>query len=59
MAEKTKALRVVTEMELPELKGYLDTTHWALELGYEIIDVLGEYLTPVQAQEGDFVFQVP
>ena len=57
MADKTNTLRVVTEMEIPELKGYLDTTQWAMELGYEVIDVLGEYLTPVQAQEGDFVFR--
>ena len=57
MADKTNTLRVVTEMEIPELKGYLDTTQWAMELGYEVIDVLGNYLTPVQAAEGDFVFR--
>ena len=57
MAKKTKGLRVVTEMEIPELKGYLDTTQWATELGYEVIDVLGEYLTPVKVEEGDYVFQ--
>ena len=44
-------------MELPELKGYLDTTQWALELKYEVIDILGEYLTPIRVEEGDYIFQ--